>query len=220
MNQIRGVLLDIDGTLVQSNDEHARAWVEALNEGGRSVSYEAVRPLIGMGGDKLLPKVAGISADSPEGRRLSDRRGEIFAEVFLPHLKPSRGARGLLELLKSRGFKMAVVSSAKKDELEPLLKVCGADQVIEARTSSDDVDRSKPDPDAVLAALGEIGLPASDVVMLGDTPYDIESAKKAGVQVIALRCGGWEDAGLAGASAIYDDPEELARRIDTSPLAT
>jgi HAD superfamily hydrolase (TIGR01509 family) len=218
MNPIRGVLLDIDGTLVESNDEHAKAWVKALSEGGRPVSYETVRPLIGMGGDKLLPKVAGIAADSAEGKRLSARRGEIFAQDFLPHLKPSRGARRLLELLKSRGLKLVVVSSAKKDELEPLLKICGADQVIEARTTADDVDRSKPDPDAIQIGLRQIGLPASDVVMLGDTPYDVESATKAGVRVIAVRCGGWKDAYLVGASAIYDDPEDLCRHIDTSPL--
>ena len=113
---------------------------------------------------------------------------------------------------------MAAASSAKKDELGPLLKVCGADRVIHAATSSDDAEESKPDPDILHAALKQIGLPAAAVVMLGDTPYDVEAARRAGVRVIALRCGGWSDSDLA-ADAIYDDPADLARHIDRSPLA-
>ena len=218
MKTVRVVLLDIDGTLVESNDAHARAWVKALAESGRNVPFEAVRPLIGMGGDKLLPKVCGLDAGSREGKRASDRRQEIFRTEYLPHLRPCRGARELLDLLTARAYKLVAASSAKKAELDPLLKVCGADRVIEAATSSDDAEASKPDPDILHAALKEIGLPATAAVMLGDTPYDVEAARRAGVKVIALRCGGWGDADLA-ADAIYDDPADLARHIDRSPLA-
>jgi phosphoglycolate phosphatase-like HAD superfamily hydrolase len=98
METVRGVLLDIDGTLVESNDAHARAWVKALAEGGREVAFEAVRPLIGMGGDKL-PRACGLDAESREGKRVSDRRQEIFLTEYLPHLRPCRGARELLDLL-------------------------------------------------------------------------------------------------------------------------
>jgi HAD superfamily hydrolase (TIGR01509 family) len=218
MKTVRGVLLDIDGTLVESNDAHAHAWVKALAESGRTVPFEVVRPLIGMGGDKLLPKVCGLDAESPEGKRVSDRRQQIFLKEYLPHLRPCRGARELLDLLAARGYKMVAASSAKKDELDPLLKVCGADRVIEAATSSDDAEESKPDPDILHAALKQIGLPTSAVAMLGDTPYDVEAARRAGVKVIALRCGGWGDVDLA-ADAVYDDPADLARHIDRSPLA-
>jgi HAD superfamily hydrolase (TIGR01509 family) len=162
--------------------------------------------------------VCGLDADSREGKRVSDRRQEIFLAEYLPHLRPCRGARELLDLLAGRGYKMVAASSAKKDELGPLLKVCGADRVIEAATSSDDAEESKPDPDILHAALKEVGLPAAAVVMLGDTPYDVEAARRAGVKVIALRCGGWADANLA-ADAVYDDPADLARHIDRSPLA-
>jgi HAD superfamily hydrolase (TIGR01509 family) len=217
MKTVRGILLDIDGTLVESNDAHAHAWVQALAESGRAVTFEEVRPLIGMGGDKLLPKVCGLDAESPEGKRVSDRRQQIFLKEYLPHLRPCRGARELLDLLAARGYKMVAASSAKKDELGPLLKVCGADRVIEAATSSDDAEESKPDPDILHAALEQIGLPAA-VVMLGDTPYDVEAARRAGVKVVALRCGGWGDADLA-ADAVYDDPADLARHLDRSPLA-
>jgi HAD superfamily hydrolase (TIGR01509 family) len=219
MKPIRGVLLDIDGTLVDSNDAHAHAWVKALAENGRQASFETVRPLIGMGGDKLLPKVCGVDAESEEGKRISERRATIFLKEYLPHLKPTRGAENLLHQLKKRGLRLAVASSAKKNELDPLLKICAADRVIEAATSSDDADNSKPDPDIIHAALDEIGLPSSEVVMLGDTPYDVEAARKAGVRVIALRCGGWRDADLK-ADAVYDDPVDFANHLDQLPLAT
>ncbi|WP_029631338.1 HAD family hydrolase, partial [Zavarzinella formosa] len=138
MKPVRGILLDIDGTLADSNDAHAHAWVKALAESGHAVALEKIRPLIGMGGDKLLPKVSGIDAESKEGKKISDRRGEIFLDEYLPHLQPTRGAKELLEKLAAMGLKLAVASSAKKDELKPLLKICGADKVIKAATSSDD----------------------------------------------------------------------------------
>lgn len=217
MKPVRGLLLDIDGTLVDSNDAHARAWVQALAESGRAIAFETVRPLIGMGGDKLLPKACGLDADSGEGKRVSERRAAIFLTEHLPNLSPTRGAKELLELLKRQGFRLAVASSAKKDELDRLLKICGADRVIEAATSSDDAEGSKPDPDILRAALGQIGLPADEVAMLGDTPYDVEAARRAGVRAVALRCGGWSDADLH-ADAVYDDPADLAAHLDRSPL--
>jgi HAD superfamily hydrolase (TIGR01509 family) len=219
MKKIRGVLLDVDGTLVDSNDAHARAWVKAFAEHGFEVSFEEVRRLIGMGGDKLLPKVAGIREDTPGGKAISKRRGEIFQKEYLPFLRPFPGSKELLRHLHSEGLRLAVASSAKEDELKGLLKVCGADAFIEAHTSSDDAEHSKPEPDIVHAALDEIGLPTEQVILLGDTPYDVEAAGRAGVGVVALRCGGWGDEDLAGALAIYDDRNDLLARYGTSPLA-
>jgi HAD superfamily hydrolase (TIGR01509 family) len=217
-NSVRGVILDIDGTLVNSNDAHARAWVDALSEHGIKVEFEKVRPLIGMGGDKLLPEVSGISEETPEGKRISERRGEIFKEKYMPSLKPCRGSRELLLRMRDEGLRLFVASSAKKDELTPLLKIAGASDLIEEKTSSDDAENSKPDPDIIHAALDASELEAGQVVMVGDTPYDIESAGKAGVPVIALRCGGWKDEDLAGAIAIYEDPADLLAHYDESPL--
>jgi HAD superfamily hydrolase (TIGR01509 family) len=218
MKPVRAVLLDIDGTLVESNDAHAHAWVHALAESGHDVPFEKVRPLIGMGGDKLLPKVCGLDAEVGEGKRVSQRRGEIFLANYLPHLRPTRGARELLDLLSARGLRLVVASSAKKGELEPLMKLCGADRVCESATSSDDAEASKPDPDILHAALQTLGLPAAQAVMIGDTPYDVEAAKRAGMRVIAFRCGGWDDGALQGAVAVYDDPADLAAHLDRSPL--
>jgi HAD superfamily hydrolase (TIGR01509 family) len=219
MAAIRGVILDVDGTLVDSNDAHARTWVEALAERGIDVPFERVRRLIGMGGDKLLPLVSGLREDSLQGKHVTDRRRKIFLKRYLPRLRPTPGARELLRHMKERGLRMLVASSAKKEELHALLHLCGADEVIESKTSSDDADRSKPDPDIVHVALKEIGLATSQVLMLGDTPYDVQAASRADLGGIALRCGGWKDADLAGAVAIYDNPADLLAHYDSSPLA-
>ncbi|VTS00530.1 had-superfamily hydrolase : Uncharacterized protein OS=Sorangium cellulosum So0157-2 GN=SCE1572_50600 PE=4 SV=1: HAD_2 [Gemmata massiliana] len=215
---ITGVLLDIDGTLVDSNDAHAHAWMKALAEAGVRAEFATVRRLIGKGGDKLLPEVSGIDAESEKGKAISKRRGEIFQTEYLPKLKPTPGARELLARMKKAGLELAVASSAKEDELKALLKVCGADEYIEAATSSDDAENSKPDPDIVHAALEELGHPKEKVILLGDTPYDVEASLKAGIRVVALRCGGWGDADLKGAVAIYDDPADLLARFDDSPF--
>ena len=218
MERLTGVLLDVDGTLVDSNDSHAHAWVKALGEAGVKAEFATVRRLIGKGGDKLLPEVSGIDAESDRGKAVSKRRGEIFRTEYLPTLKPTPGARELLARLKKAGLELAVASSSKKDELRGLLKVCGADAVIEASTSSDDAEHSKPDPDIVHAALEQLGHPPEKVILLGDTPYDVEASLKAGVRVVALRCGGWGDADLKGAVRIYDDPADLLARFDESPF--
>ncbi len=214
-----GVIFDVDGTLVDSNDAHARAWVEALRAHGHAVAFEHLRRLIGMGGDKLLPAAIGVSAESPEGKAIAERRGRIFRERELPDLQPFPGAHDLLRTLEGRGLRLAVASSAQEDELTPLLRIAGAEGRLEGRTSGDDVDRSKPDPDAVADALARLRCGPREAVMIGDTPYDMEAARRAGVDAIGFRSGGWGDADLSTAVAIYDGPLDLLRRLDASPLA-
>ena len=215
----RGVILDVDGTLLDSNDAHAEAWSDALAEAGYYIDASRVRPLIGKGGDKVVPELIGLSEESPTGQRISKRRGEIFRKKFLPRLKPFKGARDLVERLQRDGQRIVVASSASKHDLDALLERAGVRSLIDTYTSKDDVDRSKPDPDLVRAALGELDLLPKEVVMVGDTPYDIEAAAKAGVRAIALRCGGgWYDAELHGAAAIYNDPADLLAQLESSPL--
>jgi HAD superfamily hydrolase (TIGR01509 family) len=214
----RGVIFDVDGTLVDSNDAHARAWEEAFRDAGHPVPYEDIRPLIGMGGDKLVPAVTGWNKDDPRVERVGKRRGEIFRERYLPHVRAFPGAPELVSALKASGLKLAVASSAEKQELEPLLERAGAADLIEHKASSDDADRSKPDPDIVQAALRRLGLPESGVVMVGDTPYDVEAAARAGIVAIAFRSGGWNDESLNGARGIYDGPADLLARLEESIL--
>jgi phosphoglycolate phosphatase-like HAD superfamily hydrolase len=210
------ILLDIDGTLLDSNAAHARAWVAAFAAHGYVVPFEEVRPLIGMGGDKLVPKLTGLDPESAEAKRLGETRGEVFLEHELPTLRATPGARELLEHMRSRGLELVVATSAKADEVQALLEQAGVADLIEAASSADDAERSKPDPDIVRAALRKAGRPASHSTMLGDTPYDVEAATRARVPVIALRCGGWTDAALEGAAEIYDDPADLLRHYEES----
>src|SRR5262249_25534339 len=137
---------------------------------------------------------------------------------YLPHLRPTPGAPALLRHMREKGLRLVVATSAKADILGPLLRICGAADLVHGKTSSDDVSHSKPDPDIVQAALGGAGRPPAQVVMLGDTPYDIESAGRCGVGVIAFRCGGWGDPQLQGALAVYEDPADLLAHYDSSPL--
>jgi HAD superfamily hydrolase (TIGR01509 family) len=216
---LRGALLDVDGTLIDSNAAHARAWSEALREAGVWVSVDRLRWLIGMGGDKILPQVASIDADSALGRRLGARRQQLFQQRHLPHCEPQPGARALLRRLSGDGLRCIVASSAQAEELTPLLHRAGVADLIDAAATSGDAEESKPDPDIVQAALRRGGIAAHQAVMLGDTPYDVEAALRAGVPIIALRCGGWDAASLAGAVAVYDDPADLLRNFADSPFA-
>jgi HAD superfamily hydrolase (TIGR01509 family) len=172
-----------------------------------------------MGGDNLLPAAVGVDKDSAEGKKLSERRGEIFRERYLPHLKPFPQVRPLLERMRRDGLRLMVASSSPKDELQRSLELAGVTDLVEGASSGSDGGRSKPDPDVVEAALKKLGLAADEVVMLGDTPYDVQAAAKVNVPVIAFRCGGFRDEDLKGAIALYDDATDLLAHYDESPLA-
>ena len=216
--KLKAVLFDVDGTLVDSNDAHASAWVQAFAEHGVTVDPISVRRSIGMGGDKLMPAVSDVEEDSPLGEKIAERRGEIFQGEFLPKLQPFPGARDLVAAIKQRGYTAVAASSAAKEELTPLLKIAGADALMDAKTSSGDADESKPAPDIVEAALQRAKAAPSEAVMIGDTPYDIAAARSAGVRIIAFRSGGWLDPDLAGAIEIYDGAWDLLARLDRSLL--
>jgi len=212
----RGVILDIDGTLVDSNRAHAESWAETLASFGYSVTADEVQPLIGMGGDKLLPKLIGVDIESDEGKKYSEHRTRLFFRKYLPQVRAFPGARALAERLRADGYVLITASSASEEELEKLLDVAGIEDLLTDTTSSDDAERSKPDPDIVHAAVRRSGLTAADMVMIGDTPYDVEASRRAGVRIVAVRSGGWDDAALTGATAIYDDVGALLSEYDGS----
>jgi HAD superfamily hydrolase (TIGR01509 family) len=216
--QIRAVLLDVDGTLLDSNDAHAAAWVDVGGEFGHAIDFAEVRWLIGMGGDRVLPRLTGLSEESAEGARILQRRGEIFRQRYLPDIHTFDGARELLRRLRADGRRLVVATSAGAEDLRALLAQGGLEELVDATTDSDEADVSKPAPDIIEAALRKTGAPAAQVIMLGDTPYDVKAAQRAGVTVIALRCGGWNDDELRGAAEIYDDPAELLARYSESLL--
>jgi HAD superfamily hydrolase (TIGR01509 family) len=214
---LRGVLLDVDGTLVDSNAAHARSWVDTLAEVDYEVSFDVVWPMIGMGGDKLLPSLAGIESDSPEGKRLSERRWEIFERDYIPKLQPTPGARDLVQRLSDDGLKLIVATSAAGNELGALLEAAGVADLIDGATSSSDAEDSKPDPDIVQAAVRKSRFDPDELIMIGDTPYDVQAAIGAHVKLVGFLCGGWSAQELSGAVAIYEHPSDLLDWYRQSP---
>lgn len=214
---LKAVLLDVDGTLLDSNEAHALCWQDVLRRNGFVRSHAEVRPLIGMGGDKVLPKLTGLQEDHPLAKRITKERTRLFLAHYLPGISPTSGARALVEKIISDGLRPVVATSAS-EELPALLRQAGVHDLIKMSATSKDADHSKPDGDIVEAALHLAGVAATEAVMIGDTPYDVEAAGKAGVGCIALRCGGWwPDSALAPAQ-IHDDPAALLRAWDLSLL--
>ncbi len=219
MSSVRAVILDLDGTLLCSNDAHAQAFLEAGREMGLNVDFDAIRVLIGKGGDKLIPEAFGFASESEPGQKLSKRKKEIFMTRYLEKLAPTPGARRFLLHLQQEGIRRVLATSSGEPSMNRLLRQAGVEDLIEEATSSSDVEASKPDPDIVQVALAKAGVPREQVVMLGDTPYDVEAATRAGIRLIALRSGGWRDRELQGAAAIYDDPADLLDHYADSILA-
>ena len=203
------LLFDLDGTLIDSNGAHAEAWTNALRQHGVHAGLDQIRRMIGMGGDKILLAVAGVSESSDDGQAIARRKKEIF-NTLLPGLQPTRGARLLLEYLRDLHVDRVIATSADDREMSALLERAGVEDLFAKRTSKDDAEASKPDPDIVHAALAKSRARPAETMLVGDTPYDIEAAQRAGIDAIALRCGGyWTDSSLRGAAAIFDDPQAL-----------
>lgn len=216
---ITTALLDVDGTLIDSNNEHAHAWVDAFGNHDIEVDYLEIRSLIGKGGDHLLPEVSDLSAKSGLGKKIAEERDEIFLQKYLPNLTAFPYCRDLLIALKAMNLKLVVASSSGEEALGKLLKQAGVEDLIDITTSSDDADASKPEPDIIEAAMKKAKAKPENCIMLGDTPYDIEAALKAGVKTVALLCGGWESRDLNKAAAIYRDAEDLLGHLEVSPFA-
>lgn len=219
MSKVKGVILDVDGTLIDSNEQHALAWRDAFRRATREFPLERIRRLIGAGGDKLYRELTGEDVGSAEGQSISADCKKIFRETYLKHVRPLTGSRELIARFKQAGLKLAVASSSRPEDLEALLEIAGVPELAETSTTSDDAKRSKPDPDVVQVALEKLKLQQTEALMLGDTPYDIEAGSRAGVAVVAVRSGGWADADLSNAVAIYDCPADLLAKFDESPFA-
>jgi HAD superfamily hydrolase (TIGR01509 family) len=214
----KAVLLDVDGTLIDSNDAHALAWVEVGKEFGYAIEYEHIRWLIGMGGDKVLPELTGIDAESEKGKQILARRGEIFRDQYLHTLKPFEGTRELLEQISRDGMQLVVATSASEEDLQGLLKQAGIEDLIDNAANADDAEESKPAPDIVEAALRRAKAGPGEAIMIGDTPYDVAAATRAGVPIIGFTCGGWEAEELRGAIAVHEGPAQLVSEYSSSPL--
>lgn len=216
MIEIAVAILDIDGTLLDSHDAHAHAWIDALKEFGVHREFSDVRKLIGMGADNRLPKILGAVPEDGFFDKILERRKQIFRNQYLADLKPFAGARALVEKMRRSFITPVVASSAGADELDELLKRAGILDLIEIKATSDDAKHSKPSSDIVKAALAKAGCSPAFAAMVGDTPNDVTAAIGARVKCVALKSGGWSSDSLRDAVAIYQDPHDLCQNFATS----
>ena len=216
------VIFDVDGTLIDSVPQHAKAWQDALRDFGHDIPFEDLRRQIGKGGDLLMPVFLSEDEIAEKGEALEKYRSQILTDRYLPTIKGLPEVRALVERLLADGKQLALASSAKGDELQTYKKIADIEDLIKMETSSDDAEESKPNPDIFEAALKRLdGIKAADAIVVGDTPYDAEAASKAGVRTIGLLSGGWtaEELKQAGCIATYRDPADLLAKYDSSPLA-
>jgi HAD superfamily hydrolase (TIGR01549 family) len=213
---IKAVIFDIDGTLVDSVDLHARAWQKALEHFGKEVPFEDVRQQIGKGGDQLLPVFLSREELDQFGEELEEYRSELFKRDYLPQVKGFPLVRELFQLLRANGKKIGLASSAKEEELKVYKRIADIEDLVEQETSADDVERSKPHPDIFRSALEVLKVDAVEAVAIGDTPYDAEAAARAGLSTIGVLCGGFPESQLisAGCIEIYRDSADILVHFD------
>jgi HAD superfamily hydrolase (TIGR01509 family) len=219
---IRAAIFDVDGTLIDSVDVHARAWQIALEHFGHKESFEKVRHQIGKGGDQLLPVFLSKQELKDKGEELEKFRSDLYKREFMHTVKPFPKVRELFLKLKDSGMQAVLASSAKEDELDYYKKLCNVDDLIEDSTSADDAEKSKPYPDIFQAALAKTkGVRPEEAIVVGDTPYDIIAAKRAGIESIGMLSGGFPEQELrdSGCIAIYKDPEDLLENFEESVFA-
>jgi HAD superfamily hydrolase (TIGR01549 family) len=219
---LKAVLFDIDGTLIDSVDFHAEAWVRALGHFGIEVGFDEMRGQIGKGGDQLLPLFVPAERLAREQKEIETFRSEMFKRDYLRRIKPFPAVRPLVQRCREAGLTIALASSGHEDEVKVYTEIAGIADLVDVTTTSSDVAHSKPCPDIFQAALEKCApARAEDVVVIGDTPYDAEAAVRAGIRPIGVLCGGFPEADLraAGAVAIYRDPADLLARFAESSLA-
>ena len=218
----KAAIFDLDGTLVDSNELHVLAWRETFRHFGKEIPLARLREQIGKGGDQYLPVFLTDKEMREIGKQVDDFRGKLFKKKYLSQVRPFPRVRELFERVRSAGKKIALASSGKADEVEHYEKVAGIEGLVDCRTTADDVVHSKPGADVFIAALRQLGhLPPDEAIAIGDTPYDIQAAKKIDLATIALLCGGFPEDELrdAGALAIFRDPADLLENYYRSPLA-
>ncbi len=218
---IKAIIFDIDGTLVDSVDIHARAWQETFRHFGKEIPFADVRRQIGKGGDQLMPVFFTKEEIDRFGEEMEEFRGDLFKREYLSQVRAFPQTRELFERIMADGKRIALASSAKEDELDTYKKVARIEDLVEKETSADDAEKSKPHPDIFEAALAQLAdIEPEEAVVVGDTPYDAEAAGKIPLRTVGVLCGGWSEDELraAGCIAVYRDPADLLARFDGSPL--
>jgi len=211
-------VLDVDGTLVDTNYHHAISWYRAFRDHGLTLPVWRIHRHIGMGGDHLVAALAGQRVEDRQGDSIRAAETALYADL-IGEVEPFADARRLLELLAERGHRLVLASSGQRDDIEHYLDLLDARGLVEAWTSSADVERTKPDPDLVVTAVDKVG--GGEAVLVGDSTFDCESATRAEVPTVAILTGGFSDQELrqAGAEAVFESLTELCQHLDETPLA-
>jgi HAD superfamily hydrolase (TIGR01509 family) len=211
-------ILDIDGTLVDTNFHHAIAWYRAFKQHRIVLPIWRIHRHIGMGGDQLIAALCNDATEEELGDDIRTAEKALYFEL-IDEVRPLEGSRELIEDLKDRGHSVVLASSAKADEVEHYLDLLDARELADGWTTSADVESTKPEPDLLTAAMEKAG--DEEAVMVGDTTWDCEAAKRAGIQTVAVLTGGFSEAELreAGATAVFQSMEELRGSLDDTPLA-
>ena len=214
---IQAFILDIDGTLIDSVEAHAKSWVKTFEKYGKTISLEESRKLIGMGGDQFLPDYFPKKKLDEKQDEIEEYRSDLFKKEFLPDIKPFAKVRKLVEKIQNDGKKVVLASSAKDDEIKSYKKIAKIEDLIDKETSTDDAEESKPEPDIFIAALKKIeDIKRENILIIGDTPYDVEAANKANLKIIGVLTGGWSEEKLKseGCIQIYNDIAEVYKNYE------
>ena len=217
---VQAVIFDLDGTVVDSNDLHAEAWREAFQHYGKDFPINALHHQIGKGGDKYLPEFLSTAEIREFGSELEEFRSDLFKRKYLERVKPFPRVRELFQRIRDDGKRIALASSGNDAEVSHYVKLAELGELIEAQTTKSDVAHSKPSPDVFTSALSLLHVQAQDAIVIVDTPYDVQAAKKIELPTVAVLCGGFPEDELraSGAIAIYRDPADLLESYLRSPL--
>jgi HAD superfamily hydrolase (TIGR01509 family) len=212
-------ILDIDGTLVDTNYQHALAWYRAFRRHGIVLPVWRIHRHIGMGGDQFVPALTDEQTEDKLGDEIRAAEKDLYFEL-IDEVEPMESARQLIEQLRQRDHNVILASSAKPEEVEHYLDLLDARDLADAWTTSGDVEATKPEPDLVRAALEKAGDRAADAIMVGDTPWDVHAARKAGVETVAVLTGGFaiEELTESGAVAVFQSVSELCEQLEETPL--
>ena len=210
----QALLLDIDGTLVDSNDRHADCWAEAFAKFGKQVPWDVIRGQVGKGGDLLVPDTLNAREMRELGEKVKKYRGELWKNDYMHEVRPFDGAIEAIRELHGRGIKLAFASSSNADEVEYYVELLGVGDLLEGTTSKKDAETSKPSPEIFEAALDRVKSDPAFTFAVGDTPYDILAAHRIPVAIVAVLCGGFSRELLAKAEFLFDDVASMAKEID------
>lgn len=214
---IKAVIFDIDGTLIDSNDAHAKSFVEAFKKFGKTISFIELKWLIGMGADLILEKYLSKSEIKSFGKDLTEYRKQIFLKKYLPKIKTFLNLKDLFTKLNSDKIQIALASSAGDEELEQYKKLMKISKFLSEETTADDAANAKPAPDIFQAAIGKLKVvKKTEALIIGDTPYDAIAAVKAKIKIIGVKTGGWSEEKLKaeGCFEVYENIAEIYKNYE------